>query len=465
VSKYTNSFFGVPDDDRDFDLEAAIDAYEWVLKHPDEAPFVVSKMLFDNTSTLMEHYREPIAKAVDGYVAKRLSEARLGLSRSVSKSATDALAVVEEISKAVAGDPFDRDSQGQFSSAEGRGAKRKGTKTTIKIKSKTREPMKWNNPEDVRRVGVDALGAMTGSEGFANYVMQTGQEAKKATKDFSEKWGSSPDDRGVNDQTWRRLEASSKLAYDMGGKHLPQNAQFALKVGEWAGQYAPQAEKVIGPTARRSAYRYRGVEKQPDPVFQKDIDTLRIAQKGGRAAHEALIYGTPSPNPRGRDASMGMWDDREQSRTITRMKELLPDPSLYELNRKSGSIPPSQGIIIDRSGKVPALQPQEPLQAQGRGVHPHALLRRPDHRGHLRGPGLGRSRCHRGLPLGDLHDGVRRLLPWLPPVQRQGWAHARALRPAARRGQEHRRPAWGHLPLAQGGDAQGGRCPVGDEPG
>lgn len=337
--KYTNEFFGVSNDDSSFDLAKAVEAYEWVLANPDEAPFVVSKMLFDNTAFYMEANADRIAPVVDGYISKRLGEVRLGLSRRVSKSksAGEALSIVEEISKAIAGDPYNRDKDGQFSSSERRGSKR-----SKQITPQQKEPM---------RLGVDALTAMTGSKGFADYAMNTAREAQGATDSYLATIARDPEkDWGNNEQMWRRMQASSKLAYDMGGKYLPENAQFALKVGEWAGQYAPQAEKVIGPTARRGAYRYRGVEKSPNRVYQNDIDALRHEAGSGREAHEWLIYGKPLPQPRRNGA--GVMEDRQPSKTIEALKKTLPDPALYELNRKAGTIPPSQGIIIDRSGKV-----------------------------------------------------------------------------------------------------------------
>ena len=352
MTTYTKAFFGQADNPH-FDLEAAVEAYEWVLAHPDEAPFVVSKMLFDNTSPLMEYYSPQLEEITKGYVEERLAQATRGLSRSVSKSAKDALGIVEEISKALTRegkwDEKKRDRKGQFASLESR-MNRAG-------RFYTERPQYGGGNNAIpsgsnAAVARDALAAMTDAPGFAEYVARTARAMPDMTEDFAGKWGRQMTDRGVNDQTWRRLQASSKLAYDMGGKYLPDNAQFALKVGEWAGQYAPQAEKVIGPTARRSAYRYRGVEKKPDPLFQRDIDTLRLSSKDGRTAHEALIFGSTSQHQRGRDASNGLIEDRQESRTITRMKELLPDASLYELNRKSGTIPPSQGIVIDRSGKV-----------------------------------------------------------------------------------------------------------------
>ena len=172
---YTNEFFGVSNNDPHFDLSAAVTAYEWVLAHPEEAPFVVSKMLFDNTAYYMEAQREKIEPVVEGYVAKRLNEVSLGLSRRVSKSeaAGEALDVVEAISKAMTRsgkwDQAKRDKKGQYSAAE------------------TRNSYAVRQPKQPMNLGVDALSAMTGSEGFATYAMNAAKE-DGTMKKLAEQW-------------------------------------------------------------------------------------------------------------------------------------------------------------------------------------------------------------------------------------------------------------------------------------
>jgi len=359
VTTYTKAFFGVAQDEP-FNLTAAVETYEWVMANPEEAPFVVSKMLFDNTTSFMEYHKDAIEEVCKGYVQHRLATVRRGLSRQVSKGAIDTLAIVDEIAKAWGDDEYDRDWQGHFAAAETRRAQRLQARDQRRtLKPMSSRPVAWDGGGAMRKVGIDALAAMGSSPDFADYVANLSRDmpgALEYTADgnttFADKFGRKPDDRGTTAGQWRRLEASSKLAYDMGGKYLPEQAQLALKAGEYAGKYEPQAERVIGPSARRAAYRYRGVEKKPDAVFQNDIDSLRVSQKGGRPAHEALIFGTPTPAPRGRGPEQGMWEDRTESRTIAKMKDLLPSPELYELNKKSGTLPPSQGIIINRSGKV-----------------------------------------------------------------------------------------------------------------
>lgn len=455
MTTYTKAFFGHRGDPH-FDLAKAVEAYEWVLSHPEEADFVVSKMLFDNTAYMMEANRDRIEPVVKAYVSKRLEVAKRGLSRSVSKAAGDMLEVIEAISKA-AGDENEggagnstaerqqrvrnqwRDQGGRFrvmnrkivategskplddrdfssragvSSGAVRGLDKSrlaayqadylqvvralsdlqdevgdegvtvrakyangntgGTFSLNEALAATKsghnnhglvgvdDYKAGNRVERVeawahdglgaagsRTLGMDALTAMTGSPGFADQVTAWQSHAGSDLQNYLSQQDVRGGDIGTSERTWRRLGASSKLAYDTGGKYLPDQAKYALKVGEWAGTYAPEAEKVIGPTARRAAYRYRGVEKQPDRVYQDDIDALRALAGNGRQAHEWLIKGKPLEQTRA-----GQREVRQDSATVAALKNLLPDAGLYELNRKSGTIPPSQGIIIDRTGKV-----------------------------------------------------------------------------------------------------------------
>lgn len=455
--KYSKAFFGVTDDGP-FNLDAAVDAYEWVMANPGTAGFVVSKALFDHTTQLMEHNADYIEQTTSAYVSKRLAEVDRGLSRSVSKSAQDAHAIVELIAKAdvftewerreevkdqmrdatgrwrvmnrkinhnnsrtpmtpdvalaTTGltarptrlspeklaayqhdyaqvsraldelattignrDAFDRDTFVQASYTDGSvgrvapaGAVLASTRNSSTAQGLLTQDdydagrrvdrvvaISGAQPKGATTLSLDALTAMTGSPGFSDFAVGAGGAYEAGRTSAIDAWTNSvtDDQFSTTNRFWRRLGASSKLAREMGGKYLPPKAQLALHVGEWAGKYAPEAEKVIGPTARKSAYRYRGVEKKPWNGYQDEIDSLRQVKGSGRDAHDTLIHGYASETPKGaRRPEEGAYEDRRPSSTIRHMKALLPDAGLYELNRKSGTIPPSQGIIIDRSGEV-----------------------------------------------------------------------------------------------------------------
>lgn len=164
--------------------------------------------------------------------------------------------------------------------------------------------------------------------------------------------GQTGDETGTT-RMFNRLRGIGDLATRVMGDNAPPQAKLAAQVASVVGEYGPEAEKVIGPATRRAAYRYRGVEKKPDPRLQGAIDaavreTRNQAIDGGdraetnsRARH-AVIYGWTSTET-GR---------QKESPLIDYFKSRLPNPDLYELQRQSGTIPPSQGVIIDRHGRV-----------------------------------------------------------------------------------------------------------------
>lgn len=203
----------------------------------------------------------------------------------------------------------------------------------------------------------DVMTGMAAAPGFAMYATGAGSRAGRAVDELADPttgWNAAdPNDVATNERFWRRTTAAAQLAETLGGPALPAKAKLALKTAQWAGEHAPQAEEVLGPTARKAAYRYRGVEKAPDPIFQRVINDARRQFGSGRDAHDFLIQGRYLATPKGKGRpGQGVWEDKQPSPLIEAMRRRLPDPQLYELNRRAGTIPPSQGIIIDRNGKV-----------------------------------------------------------------------------------------------------------------
>lgn len=147
-------------------------------------------------------------------------------------------------------------------------------------------------------------------------------------------------------RTFSRLEHGSNILRDSLGPAAPPKLQYALAIANHVGRYGPEAQKVIGPAADRAAYRYRGTERAPDPELINAFDRFRVAGLRGNAARQLAIYGKePSPGRVGRDP----WNPMP---VLNYFRGQLPDADLNELQRRSGVIPPSEGIIIDRRGKV-----------------------------------------------------------------------------------------------------------------
>jgi hypothetical protein len=459
---YSKAFFGIAEDE-EFNLSAAIDAYEWCMDNPEEAPFVVSKALFDHTTQELIRNKPYIDKVMDAYVSKRLEDAKRGITRViVSKSrngmdtsANEALvAQIDLISKAYTtyeraanADKQSRDPGGRFQVMNRRV---KGTAVTkpfpkdvaedmgiaptsrrlpkerlaayqndyLEVQraiqglgddydlndSKLKVRVEYDNgkpsgtvtarqaleesldgsddsgfvmsrnyagtpkrvdriladyegdPVVTRGISPDALAAagMGGMAGFASGLTSNFDPESPASSEFMNSWMTNGvDDHRTTDRMWRRMGAAANLAETVGGDNLNPKAKVALDAAQWAGRFAPEAEKVIGPSARRSAYRYRGVEKAPSPVYQNTINTLRENHETGREAHDKLLSGEEYVVPiNPGNPQAGSRRVFKESDVIGHMKSILPDPKLYHLNRKSGSIPPSQGIIIDRKGRV-----------------------------------------------------------------------------------------------------------------
>jgi hypothetical protein len=216
----------------------------------------------------------------------------------------------------------------------------------------------------------DLVGALGGSPYMAGrvsrvYAGQNEETHRFASADrlgnFADQWNSQIEEDVANpsNRVFRRLSNGSQLIQEMAGENIPNKVKLALKTAEFVGQHEPEAAKVIGPHADRAAYRYRGVERKPDPTLQQNIEGFR-ARFGDEGGREALIYGGTSqvatrtgvrtetvPSP----LIAYFAGKRDPSSGKTRGGK-LPDADLAELQRKSGVIPPSEGIIIDRKGKV-----------------------------------------------------------------------------------------------------------------
>ena len=160
-------------------------------------------------------------------------------------------------------------------------------------------------------------------------------------KQFGEEVNAEPSEQEAytpSARLFRRLGAGAKLLDDSLGDAAPRKLQMALAVGQHVGNYGPEAQKVIGPLADRTAYRYRGTERTVDSSLQRDMKSDMDAALPGER-REAMISGSKDK---------GVW---VPSKTLEYFKGLLPKPDLNQLHLSSGTVPPSQGVIIDRRGR------------------------------------------------------------------------------------------------------------------
>lgn len=88
--------------------------------------------------------------------------------------------------------------------------------------------------------------------------------------------------------TTRGMRRVGNAADVVNNSGLADNAgpktRAALAAGKYVGDYGPEAEQVLGPHIRRSAYRYRGVERAPDKEM---IGAMAASTRGSINPDEA----------------------------------------------------------------------------------------------------------------------------------------------------------------------------------
>jgi hypothetical protein len=105
-----------------------------------------------------------------------------------------------------------------------------------------------------------ALGADAGDRTGARIGMTN--QALEGMPDFGQQWNAHPQDmKASNERLYNRVGATGKYVGDIAP---PGKVAAAAKLAEVVGSHGAEAEAVIGPAARKTAYRYRGTEKRPD---------------------------------------------------------------------------------------------------------------------------------------------------------------------------------------------------------
>lgn len=224
-------------------------------------------------------------------------------------------------------------------------------------------------------------------------------EAGKDSNVFAENWTRQTDPRNSTQRTYNRVSEGSRLVRDLSGPvaAVSPSAGAAMavggQVGQFAGEFGPNAEKLVGPAMRRTAYRYRGTERKVDPELVQAIkNEVRSAERDmpvvrGQAKMDPATRGklTRQANemfarkPEGDTRTLGEIrrevfaahnaaggpaqraalppEQRQQAamrQSVNYLRERLPSPHLARLQTSSGKVPPSEGVIIDKDGNVVA---------------------------------------------------------------------------------------------------------------
>ena len=160
---------------------------------------------------------------------------------------------------------------------------------------------------------VQALGA--GQDRAAQY----GRTAQ-AGMNFGQEWDAHAN-KHYGDETgksYARIGSASRALNLIAGNS--PKAQVAAAVGHLVGAHGSEAEKVLGPHARKSAYKYRGVQRAP-----RDLPTNKAT--GEQEGHDKLV---------------------------ARLSRHIPTRSVHNLNLASGYTAPSHGYLLNPKGKVHA---------------------------------------------------------------------------------------------------------------
>ena len=206
---------------------------------------------------------------------------------------------------------------------------------------------------------------------------------------FADRWtASGPNDHSTNERTYRRVRAGAELL-----EHVPdKRVKAAAQAGQYVGQFGPEAEKVVGPAARRTAYRYRGTERMPDKqlLTYRDQALTTTAKRTFKDAD----FNSARPPQLSPEQKMSASEDA----AVGYLYKRLPSKKLSTLHRESGKLPPSEGVIINRDGDIVT-------QAVGYNEDHYLPFNLKNLKG-LQGGSYVRTRSTGGLTSEDIYTGL-----------------------------------------------------------
>lgn len=475
MKKIDNEFFGVSNDDQEFNLTAATDAYHRVLNMGDEYEFVVRSVIYDGMDRDFTLVRKSAQALIDDHVQTTIAKAQQGIAKRISKNvdpaAYGAAVVLESISKAYGKDQYTRDVRGRFSRVEQRkfnyqGAQKVNDRVVNRMTAGSKDiSTKDLDPETAakmqqayvglhqmlqraRQYGIpdsDVLVELTHENGdmTTHYGSDAGKAMKSAIEnknpivqadlavdsglsaggaafdvmaplgaaggniaagvransmsDFSTAWNAVGNDpREPNAQAYNRIATAAGALERALPAGTPGKVRLAVAAGKWVGEHGPEAEKVMGPGARKASYRYRGIERKPDAELLNATNSAIRGMDNANQRRDFLIHGKKNAVVGGRQGAP-ITEDVE-SPIINYFSNRLPDPALLRLQTESGHVPPSEGVIIDRNGRIVT-------QAVGYGDD-HYLPFNLKNMSKLNGGEYVRTRAVGGLTTEDVYAGL-----------------------------------------------------------
>jgi hypothetical protein len=262
--------------------------------------------------------------------------------------------------------------------------------------------------------------------------------ADQGSTQFVDDWlqAGDPTGKATNQKLYNRMAGSGKFLQQV-APGSPK-AQIAGQFAQIVGNHGPEAEAVLGPSARKTAYRYRGTEKTPEKQLVNAYgDAIQAGKKytvpdeeeqfrvgaGRGTSHGSMVAagartkgGMPLPKEKGgsvplhRQAAANQaladrapdWHERDLGRqtvvAFLRQKTRAPKQGLYGLQLAAGNTPPSEGVIINADGQIAS-------QAVGYGDD-HYLPFNLKNLKSLKGGEYIRTRSVGGLTSEDIYTGL-----------------------------------------------------------
>jgi len=228
-----------------------------------------------------------------------------------------------------------------------------------------RKAIKAENRADFYRQSAALKGKRLSGSEYGN-VKHNQRNTGEAVGRLEEGWNRRNSGDSTTSNTFQRVEAGGKLVQELGVASGKPSVAIAGATARYAGQFGPEAEKVIGPSMRKAAYRYRGTEKTPDPKLMGAAEASAVAylREEGREKGTNRQVVTNSKGERKivevpRKNALEALSPEEKTYATQRAAiayfvqgDRIPKSNLSALHRASGKVTPSEGVIIDSKGQV-----------------------------------------------------------------------------------------------------------------
>jgi hypothetical protein len=186
-------------------------------------------------------------------------------------------------------------------------------------------------------------------------IAEGGEHLGPQVQDIQQQWNKRSTGQSGATDTFNRINAAGQAASVVGAATGEPNVYAAGQAASLVGQFGPEAEKVVGPAVRRTAYRYRGTETKPEAKeITEAADRVAMTQLAEDMKPQSSLA-----QPGRRASAHERLDEAKKNYALQQgatahLATKLPSLALANLQVKSGKIPPSEGVIINDEGKVTA---------------------------------------------------------------------------------------------------------------